>query len=250
MWSRRCMHEKSLYSHNCFLTLTYDDSHLPQGGFLRSRDLVLFIKRLRKFGENDSIAILRDPVVRSIRYFACGEYGKRSLRPHYHLLLFNCNFADRYKVGKEYYESPTVARLWSDPKSKVSYGTHKIGDVTAASAAYCAKYCVKPGDVPEWVCRETGEVRPLPFVRMSSNPGIGKRWLEQFHDELQSGFLVVDGQRVQIPLYYKRKLPPATWVKMKLSMMAFDYEEKSDRELNDAFVVSQSRRSLYDNPTF
>lgn len=27
-WAMRCVHEASLYEKNCFITLTYDDSHL------------------------------------------------------------------------------------------------------------------------------------------------------------------------------------------------------------------------------
>ena len=63
-WAVRCMHEASLHTDNCFVTLTYDDdglSHLPRcvdpetgeigaGPFhsLNKRDIQLFFKRLRK----------------------------------------------------------------------------------------------------------------------------------------------------------------------------------------------------------
>lgn len=59
-----------------FLTLTYNDEHLPEGGELSLYDLQTFIKRLRK--ENPGI-----------RYFAVGEYGTDLDRPHYHAVLFN-----------------------------------------------------------------------------------------------------------------------------------------------------------------
>ena len=65
-WSIRCIHEASLYEANCFVTLTYDDDNLPLDGSLRPRDMVLFLKRLRKrFGPG-------------IRFFQCGEYGDKS----------------------------------------------------------------------------------------------------------------------------------------------------------------------------
>ena len=33
-WAIRCMHEASMYDDNCFITLTYDNDHLPSDGSL------------------------------------------------------------------------------------------------------------------------------------------------------------------------------------------------------------------------
>ena len=41
-WATRCVNESSLYSDNCFITLTYSDSNLPGGNSLCPVDLVLF----------------------------------------------------------------------------------------------------------------------------------------------------------------------------------------------------------------
>lgn len=83
-WAIRCLHEASLHEHNCFLTLTFDDEHLPKSESLDVRDLQLFMKRLRKeYGKG-------------IRFYACGEYGEKYYRPHYHLCLFNHDFHDKY----------------------------------------------------------------------------------------------------------------------------------------------------------
>lgn len=46
-WAVRCMHEASLYDQNAFVTLTYDQDHLPESGSLRYRDFQLFCKRAR-----------------------------------------------------------------------------------------------------------------------------------------------------------------------------------------------------------
>ena len=93
-WAIRCMHEASLYvptvdnpsgRGNCFITLTYNNAHLPEHDSLCKRDFQLFMKRLRKrFGSG-------------IRYYMCGEYGGKYGRPLYHALLFNCFFPDRKK---------------------------------------------------------------------------------------------------------------------------------------------------------
>ena len=51
-WAVRCVHEAYMYENNCFVTLTYDDEHLPLTGdglaTLQRNDLTLFLKRLRK----------------------------------------------------------------------------------------------------------------------------------------------------------------------------------------------------------
>lgn len=47
-WAMRCVHEASLHLDNCFITLTYNDQHIPSDAGLRLRDYQLFMKRLRK----------------------------------------------------------------------------------------------------------------------------------------------------------------------------------------------------------
>ena len=82
-WAVRCIHEAQLHKDNCFITLTYNDEHLPSPPSLSVRDFQLFMKRLRKrFGKG-------------IRFFHCGEYGEKYGRPHYHACLFGFDFPDR-----------------------------------------------------------------------------------------------------------------------------------------------------------
>src|ERR1041384_105602 len=73
-WSARCVHEACMHEVNSFVTLTYDDEHLPVGGSLDLEAVPVLIRALRKRGKK-------------VRYFYCGEYGERSGRPHYHALL-------------------------------------------------------------------------------------------------------------------------------------------------------------------
>ena len=73
-WADRCVVEAKQYDDNYFVTLTYDDAHLPAKNSLVPDDLQKFMKRLRKHFPNNKI-----------RFFACGEYGDTSWRPHYHL---------------------------------------------------------------------------------------------------------------------------------------------------------------------
>lgn len=185
-WARRCVHEAGEWDDNCFVTLTYADEFLPSGGQLVPSDLQLFMKRLRK-----SVA------PRRVRFFGCGEYGERNARPHYHVLLFNCDFPDKFLVGKDLFESPSLAALWPQGRSVV-------GSLSAASANYVAQYSLKK--LSTVACDADGVVRHPVFLRMSLKPGIGSGWLSRFRADLQHGYLVADGHRQSIPRAYKARL--------------------------------------------
>lgn len=191
------MHEAQLHQENCFLTLTYDDDHLPYGGSLDRRAFPLFMKRLRS----------RFPD-RRIRYFHCGEYGERTERPHYHSCLFGFDFEDKYswavRSGRPAWRSPILESLWS-------CGQSEIGSVTFESAAYVARYVTKKvtGSAAqqhyERVVLETGEVIHLEpeYVTMSRRPGIGREWYERYKDEVYpADEVVVRGRRMKPPRFY------------------------------------------------
>lgn len=77
-WALRCMHELKQYGNKAvFVTLTYNEENLPKNKTLVKDDLQKFWKRLRKNLKG-----------RKISYFACGEYGSRYDRPHYHAIIF------------------------------------------------------------------------------------------------------------------------------------------------------------------
>jgi hypothetical protein len=64
-----------------FLTLTYNNENLPKYGVFKE-EVQLFLKRLR-------ISLDRLYYKHNLRYFACAEYGSKSKRPHYHMLIWN-----------------------------------------------------------------------------------------------------------------------------------------------------------------
>lgn len=194
-WARRCVHEASLYRHNSFLTLTYDDAHLPSGGHLVRRDLQLFIKRLRSAALRVGSPVLTDKS-QGIRFFGSGEYGEINGRPHYHVLLFNCGFADAVVCGKHLFTSVFLSSLWP-------LGLAKFGSVTARSANYVAQYSLKKQG---GACDVDGVVRPAPFLGMSLKPAIGAGWLSRYAGDLKFGYLVVDGKPCRVPRTYLRKL--------------------------------------------
>lgn len=203
-WAVRCMHEASLHDRNCVVTLTYAPEHVPVSGSLFYRDFQLFMKRLRK------------RMGHSIRFFMCGEYGDEKGRPHFHSLLFGCDFAaDRvaFKTAGEdrsrwLYTSSTLSELWK-------YGHSSVGEMSFASAAYVARYVLKKvnGDAADdWYRRVdegTGEVFDLEpeFCSMSLRPGIGADWYERFWPEVvRSGTCVLNGVEGNAPRFYMRRL--------------------------------------------
>lgn len=142
VWTTRLMLE--LYQHRkaSFVTLTYSDEFLPPGNTVVKRHLQLFMKRLRKACE---------PV--SIRFFGVGEYGDRTARAHYHVML--------YGIDRD--SAELVSDCWG-------MGHVHFGDVTKDSCQYIAGYVTKKltkADDPRLKGREPE------FSLMSRNPGIG-----------------------------------------------------------------------------
>lgn len=202
-WAVRCHHEASLYEANSFVTLTFSPEELMKRlnpWSLDKRDHQLFLKRLRNH--------LIDPYSKwfvsedfKVRFFMCGEYGDKTLRPHYHFLLFGYDFPDKkfFKKapdGSPLYVSEFLNELWP-------YGHHMIGAVTFKSSAYVARYCMKKmtgkladshydGRLPEYAC-------------MSLKPGIGKAWFDRFKDEIfleDRDCVIVNGVKHRIPRFY------------------------------------------------
>jgi len=197
-WAIRCYCESKMHQDNVFLTLTYDDEHVPSDGSLDYRHFQLFMKRARKkFGP--------------FRFFMCGEYGETTQRPHYHALLFGLAVPDRVKSNSVYaksdvYDSETIRSLWGQ-------GNISLGEVTYASARYCAVYATKKitgaraAEHYQRVNPYTGELHVISpeFAHMSLRPGIGLGWLRRYWPDLyasDAGGMVIDGKVKCIPRYF------------------------------------------------
>ncbi|QGH72844.1 MAG: replication associated protein [Microviridae sp. ctjyu33] len=194
-WAVRMMHEAKLYEDNCFVTLTFDEKNLFEkcsNGSLDKKHVQDFMKALRyRFSD------------RKIRFFACGEYGDALFRPHYHLCLFNVDFADKVKWKKVngfwYFNSDLLASCWT-------FGHSVISDLTFESAGYVARYCTKK--VTGSVAKEHYGDRLPEFAQMSLKPGLGRGWLDRWgktdcfaHDDV-----VVRGVQCKPPRYYDKVL--------------------------------------------
>jgi len=211
-WALRCHHEMLPHGdQNSFLTLTYNDDNLPYAGTLNPEHLTLFMKRLRKL-------IDKLHPGRTIRFYACGEYGTQLSRPHYHILIFGYQFPDL-----KLHLTKNGINLWRSElqETKWDYGYSTIGEVNYDSACYVARYCMKKingglaDEWYEWVDIKTGLItqREPEFAQMSRGNkkgepgGIGKAFfLKNYKDmyPLDGCIMNKNGKFIQkrIPRYY------------------------------------------------
>lgn len=192
-WSIRLLHESFCHERNCFVTLTYDDDHLPADKDLHYDHVQKFLKSLRKF--------LDEKFGRKIRFYACGEYGSKSFRPHFHLIIFGEDFSFDRKLwsvrhGNKLFRSASLERFWT-------YGFSSVGSVSYDSVMYVARYVTKKikGDLAEFYY----DGLTPEFARMSRRPGIGHDFVERFADDVYNFDEVVIGKlKLRPPAYYDK----------------------------------------------
>ena len=219
-WTLRVMHEASLHSENCFVTLTYGRDKLPPDGSLEHRDFQLFMKRLRFHAK------------RPVRFYMCGEYGPLNFRPHYHACLFGVSFqSDRVPAGKSgsgavFFHSPTLEKLWT-------HGRVSVQDLTKETAGYCARYIMKKrlgilseADMAAYVT-DDGVIRRREYAAMSLKPGIGASWYKLFGktDVHRQDFVIADGSRLPVPRYYDKLMRRTGNVRM--DALEFEREKRA-----------------------
>ncbi|ALS03715.1 VP4 [Gokushovirus WZ-2015a] len=220
VWALRCEHERRLHEVSCFLTLTYDEMHLPQNASLVKEDLQKFWKRLRFEISPDKL-----------RYFACGEYGEVTCRPHYHAIVFGWTPPDlersaRSSSGCMLWSSAMLDRIWS-------FGRVVVGEATFDSAGYVARYVTKKitGDLG----KEAYFGRVPPYVVMSRRPGIGEGFFEAYRGHFEAtDCTVVDGRPSILPRYYLEKIrltSPEIFETIKAQRLARALEKPADDSL-------------------
>ena len=235
-WAIRCVHESQMHSANCFITLTYDDKHLPHRGMLDYPAFQKFLKRTR----------FQFRTAGPVRFYMGGEYGETNWRPHYHALLFGLDFADKAcwrksESGEKLYRSPTLERLWP-------FGNCEIGRVTFESAAYVARYCVQKRTgrgAKDWYRRfdEAGEYHlPPEFNRMSLKPGIGATWFQKYaSDVYPHDYVVINGKEVRPPKYYDKllnRIDPDSLDALKAQRELNAYQKREDNT-QDRLIVKE-----------
>lgn len=227
-WSLRLEHEYLFSDSAFFITLTYNDYHIPRTkeGYqtLHKKHLQNYIKRLR----NDHVKYVTKTLgcskkdvkhkAKSLRYYAVGEYGSKTRRPHYHLILFNMDIENLASI-----------------KNQWKFGMSDVGTVTSASINYVTKYMFKHFN------RKTDKRTP-PFSLMSKKPIIGHAYLENYGvHHIESESLEVrdqNGHVRRLPKIYLRRLFTNKEDRLELSRKSYEkhidkkmkaFEEKVDK---------------------
>lgn len=250
-WATRINVESRLWKNNLFLTLTYNEhgkrkenrdlagqDNLPRtitGKMtLRLQDLQNFMKRLRNYAEKTNYENMKswiNPITlkneKPIRYFACGEYGPKGGRPHYHMALFNwkpndLKFYKLNKQGQPLFTSQTLQEIWG-------HGFVVIGELTQKSACYIARYTQKKAGQTKsenfYIYDSKTQTKKLfkssiapknEFIVMSRGCGIGRKWWDEQKEFVKKwGYISIkiDDKVKQkpIPHYFKKLWEKEDW---------------------------------------
>lgn len=209
-WSYRCYCESLYHDECCFITLTYKDSPVT----LIKKDYQLFLKRLRK-----------KIYPKKIKYFACGEYGSKGKRPHYHLIIFGYRPPDLeffFNSGRDkIYKSKELQALWS-------LGFVVVGDVSLNSTKYCAKYLQKLSASPPGCIGA--------FTAMSK--GIGEQYfLDNYLKLKETDKIYTSSGYIKLPRYFYK-------LDSKYLLADSKSLENKERRLNNALRLQRSDKQL------
>lgn len=250
-FTTRCDIETSLSHNSAFITLTYNNDHLPVNNSLYKHVAQRWIKRCRKFLSD------RGYDGQSFKYFIVGEYGSKSGRPHYHAIIWNLpddyvsSFSDTWHAYKNLCDETwcNKYRLYGDDGKCLrnenggfvfgidSYGFVYIGDTSRDSIRYCAKYMRKGSVTPDG-CEP-------PFRLYSYKPTIGfefcdqwREWYRNHPHETEISYTRLDGTLVTVPIpaYFKNK-----WFPSKSKVLPYKIYQSYKAYERNAFLCESDR---------
>lgn len=212
-WQLRCLYELNSWNGAMFVTLTYDNEHLPTNNSLVRKDLTDFFKRLRrdleytKFETLWNGSYLTNPRTQKlykpmIRYYACGEYGDKRKRPHYHIILYGLDYYNdshwRYIIDNWKLCDPLVFDK--------NLGRHcAIQNVTRDDIGYVTGYVRKKlkGELAVKEYDDTCRLRPFSAISHEIGLNLARKQV----DILAKGYTYQhNGKRIGIPRYFRDKL--------------------------------------------
>lgn len=251
VWTHRIVLEARHHSENAFLTVTYDDDHLPLSfssndtGQVYSDYSVVpdhhekFMKDLRE--------AWRKKTGKKIRFFMVAEYGDKSGRPHYHYALFgfpSCPFfrSDYRRVRFE----PCKCSVCSFISNVWGKGIIVNARLEMDSAQYIAGYTLKKltSDKTEF---QQGilQGRHPEFVRMSNRPGIGYQAVVSIIESLTRYGKLSYGDLPAYLNHGSKKLPLGRYMMDKMGGFTLD-----GKEINKASLFRQVVRNLLAHAKF
>lgn len=221
-WVFRLKEEQRNASSSAFLTLTYDDENLPwsENGYptLLTKDHQDFMKRIRSTIKNH----FSDDTTKPLKYYAVGEYGTKTHRPHYHSILFN--------LPDEYFKHPELLdRDWQK-------GQTLLAECNIKTIKYVTGYINKT----IWI---DGQIDGDDRLKERSyiSKGIGKDYLTpsriKYYQNILTPYLIIEnGDKTTMPRYYKEKMYNQVHKNM-INEKTMKYLEENPQFLNEKHRV-------------
>lgn len=272
-WSYRLLKEAEVSTSAFFITLTYNPESVPITKKLfmsLDQPINAIASRIkdRKLQNvtNEShtqkfIKALRKKNKKTLKYYLVGEYGGKTQRPHYHIILFNAEL--HTLIGVKLAKQVDLGTVILDGKHHFEdtpwkHGTITIGSLTPASAAYTMKYISKTNYIgfAEW------DDRVPQYANMSK--GLGGNHLTDnmiaWHkaDLINRMHIVLkDGIKIAMPRYYKDKIY-TKWQRQKISVelqnklnnehnaLSYQQQEKNF-EKDSKLVLAKHQKNTYGN---
>lgn len=201
-WSFRLLQQMEVSSNNFFITLTYDDTCIPTSelGYvsLRKQHLEHFLKKFRNYVQREYVKQLtgdyksRRQYRSKMKYFAIGDYGDKTFRPHYHAIIFDCPI--------------TIDKLYNYISDNWNYGqVNQVDRLIPQQCNYITRYLVKVAYYEEQFAQFGIE----PTFRLMSR-GLGMSFCDDVHEyeffELGRKVFHKGTAQYGIPHYLKRKI--------------------------------------------
>lgn len=184
-WHARLMQELKTADSASFVTFTYEDSFIPTSSnglmTLDYSDLQKYWKLLRKHKDRHE--------TQKLKYFAAGEYGSQTNRPHYHAIIFN--HGSIHKLEKYWH-----------------HGAIHRGDVNEATIYYTLKYALKKAGPEFWKKPDPDDDRKPEKACMSKGLGLDfltPEMINYYKNNLDAG-ITHNGNELPLPRYYRDRI--------------------------------------------
>lgn len=213
-WFVRLMEELKHCDSAMFITMTYDEHHIPysENGLmtLNYRDFQLFMKKLRKLND--------EKTVKKIKYFCAGEYGENYHRPHYHVIIFNV--ADP-----------------NDLHTSWDFGFIHVGKVEEKSIFYTLKYSLKRAVKNHK--SDMDDDRAPEKALMSKKLGISfltPEMITYFKDDVSRSVKMLGNKDVPLPRYYRDKLFTEIEKSARRILLEKEMDKKYEKKIDPMYV--------------
>jgi len=243
-WSFRIQAEARQAFSSYFVTLTYDDKHVPIGDYQLSGnklDHKLFIQNLRKL-ENEKVLFTRKlgssaelsrkllsiKEDQPLKYFGCIEYGDRYSRPHLHYILLNIRDTDNINLAWTNRKIRTYKRNGYVPENLGdSFGRIQVDDCNINTIDYVLKYMIKDHEHEDY----TGREKEVSFMSKGLGMSLVDDEFKHFIQSPQNNLVVNDrGGKIGLPRYYRKKLLTDSENNRKIAFIKDATEAKKSKD--------------------